>query len=429
VNLWTVPGGTLAWDTKSPSATTFPTSGVALIQQCNSAFNSNYYNGGSLTTFLATPGLPAGCATTPTLNDVSRDLQNPKFVEWNLEIQHSLTPNTILSANYVGNRGYSELYYNDYLNGFAGAGQFGFGVLPATAPDPRVGRVNSLQSGAVSNYNGLTLSIQETNWHGLSGRFNYTYSHALDEGSNGGVLPWSIYSSVLGQINPFNLRDNYASADYDARHQLSASYIYELPFKSSSHLLNAAVGGWQLSGTLFYRTGFPFTVDDSATVAGLATQNLGTGFVAPGAAILLQPMFNRRNFSNVSACVANPCFGVLAGPTTPAVNPTAPYQFAAPTSFTGETVGRNAFRGPGFLGGDMSLRKNFTINERMTFQLGLNAYNWLNHANYGAPNAETILGSFGKVIFTQAPPTSPYGAFASAATDMRMAQITAKLTF
>jgi Carboxypeptidase regulatory-like domain/TonB-dependent Receptor Plug Domain len=425
VNLWTVPGGSLAWDLKSPASSTFPGSGVSITQQCNSAFASNYNTGGNLTTFLATPGLPAGCATTPTLNDVSRNLQNPKYVEWNFEIQHSLSPHTIVSANYVGNRGYSELYYNDYLNGFAGAGQFGFGELPLTAPDPRVGRVNFLESGAISNYNGLTLSIQENTWHGLSGRFNYTYSHAMDESSNGGVLPWGIYTSVLGQINPFNLRDNYASSDYDARHQLSASYIYALPFKSSNRLLNTAIGGWQLSGTEFYRTGFPFTVDDSSTVAGLAGQNLGPGFANPGAGIILQPLFSKRNFSNAGACVLNPCFGIAG------TGSTAPYLFAPATGFTGNTVGRNAFRGPGFLGGDMSIRKDFRVTERIGFQLGLSAYNWLNHANYGAPFSQTIFGpgNFGKTIFTSSPPTSPYGAFASASTDMRMAQLTAKVTF
>jgi hypothetical protein len=79
----------------------------------------------------------------------------------------------------------------------------------------------------------------------------------------------------------------------------------------------------------------------------------------------------------------------------------------------------------------MSLRKSFHLTERVGLQMGLNAFNWLNHANYGPPNSETIFGpgSFGKVIFMQAPPTSPYGAFATAATDMRMAQLTAKLTF
>jgi Carboxypeptidase regulatory-like domain/TonB-dependent Receptor Plug Domain len=425
VNIWNVPGGSLAWDLKPPTTTAFPGSGVSFVQQCNTAFNSNYFAGGSLTSFLAIPGLPAGCATTPTLNDVSRGLQNPKYVEWNLEVQHMLTPHTIFKVNYVGNRGFSELYYDAYLNGFAGPGQIGFNVLPLAPPDPRVGRVNYLQSGAVSNYNGMTVSIEEHNWHGLSGRFNYTYSHALDETSNGGVLPWSIFYSVLGQINPQTIRSNYASSDYDARHQVTASYIYELPFKSNNRLLNTAIGDWQVSGTLFYRTGFPFSVDDTATLTGLTGQNLG-GPTDPGPAILLQPLFSKRNFSNGGACVAAPCFGIQG-----LINPTAPYQFAAPTNFTNPVAGRNAFTGPGFLAGDMSLRKNFRISERFVFQLGLNAYNWFNHANYGTPFSQTIFGpsNFGRTIFTEAPPTSPYGAFASAATDMRMAQITAKLSF
>jgi hypothetical protein len=426
VNLWTVPGGSLAWDLNSPSTTAFPTSGVSYVQQCNSAFTNNYNNGGNLNTYLnsfTNPALATSCATTPTLSDVSRSLSNPKYLQWNGELQHALTTNTIVSFNYIGNKGYDELYYNDYLNAFAGADQFGFGVLPGTAPDPRVGRVNFLNSGAISNYNGLTASIQENSWHGLSGRFSYTFSHAFDENSNGGVEPWSIYNSVLGQINPSNLHDNYASADYDARHQISASYIYVLPFKSSNRLLNTAIGGWQLSGTEFWRSGFPFTVNDSATIAGLSGQNMGLGFVTPGNAIILQPLFTRRDFSNGGACVVNACFGIQGG-----ANPNAPYLFAPPTSFTGNVVGRNAFRGPGFFGGDMSIRKTFQINERMNFQLGLNAYNWLNHANYGAPSSQTLI-SFGKTILTSSTPTTPYGAFASAATDMRMAQITAKLTF
>lgn len=413
VNLWNVPGGNLAWDLKPPSSTAFPTSGAALVQQCNSAFAANYADGGNLNTYLATPGLPAGCATTPTLNDVSRNLANPKYVEWNVEIQHQLTPQLLVSANYVGNYGYDELYLNAYQN------SFGFGNLPATAPDPRVGLVKFLNSGAVSNYNGLTLSIQSNIWHGLSGTFSYTYSHALDEVSNAGVLPFSVITSVENQINPYNLRDNYASADYDARHMLSASYIYELPFKSSNRLLDTAIGGWQLSGTMFYRTGFPFSVIDGATLAGLAADNLNPLFNT----ILLQPDFSRRNFSNVGNCIVTACFGIAG------TGSTAPYLFSPATNFTGPLVGRNAFRGPGFLGGDMSLRKNFRLTERFNLQIGLNAYNWFNHANYGAPYPNTNAPFFGEVAFTQTPPTSPYGAFAAAATDMRIAQLTAKLTF
>jgi TonB dependent receptor len=413
VNLWAVPGGTLAFDRNSPSSTAFPTSGVSLVQQCNTAFTSNYFNGGNLNTFLATPGLPSACATTPTLNDVSRSLSNPKYVEWNVEVQHSLGTKAVVSANYVGNYGYDELYLNAYLN------SFGFGSLPAAAPDPRVGLVKFLNSGAVSNYNGLTLSIKGNTWHGLTGSFSYTYSHALDEVSNAGILPFSVITSIENQINPYNLHGNYASADYDARHQLSATYIYELPFKSGHHLLNAAIGGWQVSGTLFYRAGFPFSVIDGGTLGGLAGNNLSPTFNT----ILLQPTFSKRNFSNVGSCVVSACFGVAG------TGSTAPYLFAPATDFTGDTVGRNAFRGPGFLGGDMSLRKNFHLTERVGLQIGLNAYNWFNHANYGAPYPNTNAPFFGQSVITQTPPTSPYGAFASAATDMRIAQLTAKVIF
>ncbi|HKN25586.1 MAG TPA: carboxypeptidase regulatory-like domain-containing protein [Candidatus Acidoferrum sp.] len=422
VNLWNVPGGTLAWDLNPPSITGFPTSGVALVQQCNSVFTSNYYNGGNLPTYMAAAPKcinPAtGAQLVPNVNDVTRSLSNPKYVEWNVEIQHSLGPKLIVSANYVGNYGFDELYTNNYLN------SFGFGTLPATVPDPRVGHVSFLTSGAVSNYNGLTLSAKTNAWHGLTASFGYTFSHALDEVSNAGILPFSVITSIQTQLNPYNLRGNYASADYDARHQLSASYIYELPFKSSHRLVNAAIGGWQLSGTMFYRTGFPFSVLDGATIGGLAGNNL-TSAGAPSAqnVILLQPEFSQRNFSNVGSCVASACFGIAG------TGSKAPYLFAPATDFTGPIVGRNAFRGPGFLGGDMSLRKNFRITERVGFQLGLNAYNWFNHANYGTPYPNTNAPFFGQVITAQTPPTSPYGAFANAATDMRIAQLTAKVTF
>jgi hypothetical protein len=422
VNLFNVPTGTVAFDSLAPGSTAFPTSGVNLVTQCNGAFLSNYNSGGSLTTGGSSGGGYAGAAaplggclnsqgalTVPNLNDVSRNLQNPKYVEWNFELQHTFGAHTVVSANYVGNHGYDELIFNPTLNGF------GFGSLPAAAPDPRVGRVDLLYSGAVSNYNGVTFSVQENNFHGLSGRLNYTYSHALDEASNVPLEPFSVITSVLTQIEPNNLRAQYASGDNDARHLISGSYVYQLPFKSESRLVNAAIGGWMISGTMFYRTGFPFSIIDGGATAGLVGNNLG-GTSSTGATILAQPLpgFTQRNFSNARACVVASCFSSA--------------DFATSTDFMG-SVGRNAFRGPGFLGGDMSVRKNFTITERTTFQLGFSAYNWFNHANYGTPYPNTNAPFFGKVEFMQFTPTSPYGAFAAAATDQRIAQITGKFIF
>lgn len=424
VNLWNLSGGSLAWDLNPSSTTAFPNSGVQLVTQCNAAFTSNYYSGGNLNTYLA--AAPQCGSGVPSLYDVTRNMRNPKYVEWNLEIQHSIGSRAVVSANYVGNRGYDELYRDPYLNGF------GFGPLPATAPDPRVGEVMQLNNGGVSNYNGLTLSFQQNAWRGLSGRVNYTYSHALDDLSNGGALPFSVYSSLATQIDPYNIRNDYASADYDTRHSLTASYVYQLPFKNTNRLLNAAVGGWQLSGTLFAHTGFPFSAADNAVIAQLAGNNLFSGVLA-GGNILLQPLFSKRDFSGSDSRTCAPvntfCFGIEAAGPYPAVNPGAPYQFGGPSNFTNSTVGRNAFRGPGFLGGDMSLRKSFQVTERVEFQLGLDAYNFLNHTNFSSPGTNTFFGFFGHTQTTQFSPTSPYGAFALAATDMRIAQIQGKITF
>jgi hypothetical protein len=422
VNLFNVPTGTVAFDLAPPASTAFPTSGVNLVTQCNGAFLSNYNSGGSLTTGGSSGGGYAGAAapyggclnaqgalSVPNLNDVTRNFQNPKYVEWNFEIQHTFGTHTVVSANYVGNHGYDELVLNPTLNGF------GFGTLPAAAPDPRVGRVDQLNSDAVSNYNGVTFSLQENQWHGLSGRVNYTYSHALDELSNVPEEPFSVITSILTQVNPYNLRAQYASGDNDARHLISGSYVYQLPFKSEHRLVNAAIGGWVVSGTMFYRTGFPFSIIDGGATAGLVGNNLG-GTSSFGATILAQPLptFTQRNFSNGRACVVAACFTSA--------------DFATSTDFMGD-VGRNAFRGPGFLGGDLSVKKNFAVTERMTFQLGFSAYNWFNHANYGSPYPNTNAPFFGQVAFMQFTPTSPYGAFAAAATDQRIAQVTGKFIF
>jgi carboxypeptidase family protein len=422
VNLFNVPTGSVAFDLAAPGSTAFPGSGVNLVTECNGAFLSNYDSGGSLTTGGSSGGGYAGAAqpfggclnaqgalSVPNLNDVSRNFKNPKYAEWNLEVQHTFGAHTVVSANYVGNHGYDGIVFNPTLNGF------GFGDLPATAPDPRVGRVDQLYSGAVSNYNGVTFSVQENQWHGLSGRLNYTYSHALDELSNVPEEPFSVITSILTQVNPYNLRSQYSSGDNDARHQISGSYVYQLPFKSEQRLVNAAIGGWMISGTMFYRSGFPFSIIDGGATAGLVGNNLG-GTSSFGATILAQPLptFTQRNFSNGRPCVLTACFSSA--------------DFATSTDFMG-SVGRNAFRGPGFLGGDLSVKKNFAVTERMTFQLGLSAYNWFNHANYGAPFPNTNAPFFGKVAFMQFTPTSPYGAFAAAATDQRIAQITGKFIF
>lgn len=402
VTSFTLNSGTVAFNEAG--------SGANLLAGCNNAFQSNYNSGGTVGSFLT--AAPAGCAV-PTLQNTSSKILNPKYVEWNVEIQHSLGAKTVVSANYVGNRGYDELLNNPYQNAF------GLFNLPAAASDTRVGTVQQLTNNGHSNYNGVTVSAQQTVFHGFTGRINYTYSHALDVSSNGGILPYSFNNSLLTQINPFNPSAGYASGDNDLRHSLNASYVWDLPVRASNRLLNRAIGGWTVSGTFFRRSGFPFSVVDGNFISANspATKNL-TLSGNPVVTVLAQPLAGVSIPASCSSGAANPnnpCFTTA--------------QFGTPSNFIG-SLGRNALRGPGYFNTDLSLRKNFKLGEHREFQIGANAYNVLNHPNFANPVANTSNPSqFGTIISTVTPATTPYGAFAAAAVNARIVQVTGKITF
>jgi outer membrane receptor protein involved in Fe transport len=404
VTSFSIPGGTV-----DPAEAG---SGVSLVQSCNSAFQTAFSGGQTLAQYQA--AAPACAAALPPLYDVTAKTLNPKFVEWNFEVQHTLTRHSLFSLNYVGNHGYDILLTNPYLNAFCTTAVCagGFTELPVgTAPDPRVSAVQQLTNAGYSNYNGLTASLQQNLWHGLTARFNYTYSHALDNVSNGGVLPYSVTNSLLSQIDPTNPNASYASSDYDARHQLSANYVWDLPIKFSNRAMNALVGGWQVAGTFFYRTGFPFSMVDglqaNAFVPNNLTQNgafLATVLYAPAAGV-------PTTFG--SSCATTACFSTSS--------------FANPTDFN--AFARNSFRGPGYFNTDMNLKKTFALNERYKFTLGANFFNILNHPNFDNPVSNNLSSSFGMITTAAVSPTTPYGAFASAAEGMRIVQVFAKITF
>ena len=348
-------------------------------------------------------GAPSGCAA-PDLNDVVGRLQNPKYVEWNLQVQHTLGQHTVVSVNYVGNHGYDELLENPFSNAF------GFGQLPAGAPDTRVQNVLTLANNGVSNYNGLTAAVQEQFTHGFSGSFSYTFSHTLDNASNGGILPYSFNNSLLDQLSPFSATAlNYSNADYDVRHSLNANCVWDLPVKFQNRALHMIAGGWTVSGTFFYRTGLPFSVVDGTATGNIANGNLNLF----NATVLGQPITGVALNCSASA-VDSPCL-------------TAAQFTTAPASFG--TIPRNSFRGPGYFNSDLGLKKSFRLNERFSFTLGANAYNILNHPNFANPVSDLSQSSFGTILNTVQPPTSPYGAFAAAATDARILQVMGKLTF
>ena len=204
----------------------------------NAAIQSGFSQGLTATQIADNAAANGGQFAPPGFVNAN-GIQAPRYWEWNLEVQRQVGNNTSVTVNYVGNHGYHEtgLFNNENAYCPLSVCPSGFIGLPTSVPDSRFGGVEQIQTVAVSNYNGLSFTAQHRFSHGLQMQVNYTWSHALDEISNGGFNQFIAGNAGVGRlgsvtfpINDNNLRQyNYGNADYDTRHYLSANYVYELP--------------------------------------------------------------------------------------------------------------------------------------------------------------------------------------------------------
>ena len=211
----------------------------------------------------------------------SGTLKTPYFLEWSLGIERELGSRGSLRVDYVGTRTVQEPYQVQ-LNGYQTVCNVCFAPFAFNQPlDQRFGSVNEFRTGAGSHYAGLQTAASKQ-VAGLTVRANYTFSHCIDEVSNGGLLPFSSLG-ILAPL-PGSLRPEYGNCDYDVRHNFSAFAVYEIPFRSSRALLHRAFGGWQFSGTAFLHSGLPFSVLSAPYTANNngIFQGSGPQFAQPG---------------------------------------------------------------------------------------------------------------------------------------------------
>jgi hypothetical protein len=375
----------------------------------NASFAGAFAAGGTFNSISATNPL----FVVPNFTTADGEIRQPRYQEWNLEIQQELGWNTFLSVNYVGNHGIFEPVQNTSVNAF------GFGGLPVLVPDQRFGTVTSVGTGAVSNYNGLVTSLRHNFTHGLRFQANYTWSHALDEISNGGILPFNAgtNASILFPVDPSNLRANYGNADYDIRQYFSMNYVWEDMFRHMFHAgPNIIFGGWTLSGTIFDRTGLPFTVIDGGTTGGLAaTNNYGATLFAS----VVGP-------TTIGSCGRGNTVADATGVVPPCLNPAG---FASPTSVAVNQA-RNQFRGPGFFDTDMSIMKYTKLAEHANLGIGFQFFNLFNHPSFDQPFGDISNPTvFGTVIRTVNVPTSILGSALGGDASPRLIQLKAEFKF
>ena len=415
------PFDTVIADGSFVGSASAPGSSASEAQGQFNAFKTGFFNGATLAQLNSS--ILGGFSPIPYFSVPSKFL-TPEVTEWSFEIQQPfLGSKNIFVATYSGNHGWNLLTLNGFANAYVNTANFpnGFGSLPTAPPDPRFAHVTQMTNGGISNYDGVSVQYRRAFGFGFQGQIGFTWSHALDDVSNGGS--GENYSSCSGcsfeqLANPL-LSQNYGSSDYDIRHSVVADFVWDMPFKIHNSLLSNVLGNWTLSGKFFFRSGTPFTIVDGNLPGLLAGTNIyaNTGYQGGTADMPATTVASYLPSTCGSSAVNTPCFTAS--------------QFVPSGSETGfGNVGRNSIFGPNYSDIDITLFKNFRIKERLKFSLGATAYNIVNHPNFENPLADISNPTgFGSIASTAIPPTSAYGAFQGSAVSGRVLVVTGRLNF
>jgi len=307
---------------------------------------------------------------TPVLSlySFNEDWKGAYTEQWSFNIQQGLGESTVLQVGYVGNWGRHFSVGKDgnpYISG----------TNVRRLPD--VGGVSYYDSGASTKFNSLQVGLKRRMSRGLTFDINYTYSHTLDQGG----ITWAINNpngvAPAGPQNPDNYEAEWASADYDVRHNLTFDYTYQLP--AAPHFPKWLGSGWQINGITNLRTGLPINVVCSCDPMMIGNYTGRPNMVA-GQSMRLANYSIPTNQLNYNAFVS---------PADP--------QGLVPKPFG--NAGRNLLSGPSYMNWDFSLFKRFKLREGQTLEFRYEMFNMFNHPNFSNPGSDISAPStFGKSL-------------------------------
>jgi hypothetical protein len=329
-------------------------------------------------------------------------------MQYLLNVQRQFGSNTVIEAGYLGNESH-HLYGFQDANQAIPYGYLGSGTstpVSTRLPYLNYGVIQLVHDGGNGVYNALSLKLTRRFGRGLNVVSSYTFAKSIDDTSG-------IRTQGFDTLFPQNsdcIGCERGLSSFDVRHRIVTSILYDLPIGKGKSLnidnrvLNAVAGGWQTGGIITMQTGVPGTLSIGG-VDNAATSDGG---------------YDRPNSTGSS---------VFAADRTPSrwLNPAA-FTEASPGYFG--TAGRNTIEGPGIFGFDMEVHKAFHMpyRESHVVQFRLEAFNVLNHPNWGMPNLNILSGA----AFPGQPGTNAhqnFGIINGTQTAMRQVQIGLKYSF
>jgi len=313
-----------------------------------------------------------------------RDTKPTYLISWNASYQRQFKGNWLASVTYLGNKT-THLWIGSETN----PAVFTPGATTATTEARRLltlqnpargvfyGSINQADEGANAHYNALLLSVQHRFSHGFTLLTNYTDSVCVSDNDFAGELGGSPNSQ------PFNRAADRGPCNFDVRHVFNASMVAISSVKTGSSWANRLLSGWQLAPIIRATSGRRFTITTGTDNSRTGLNNDRPNQVSDSA------------YSTNSTCplATTPCLRFLAPAGT---------AFVANPVGTFGNVGRNSMVGPGALSVDATISRRFSLTERWKLEARVEAFNVINHANFGlitatagAPGGSLLLPSIG----------------------------------
>ena len=372
-----------------PASGIISTTCPALSSTCGVAISNND---------LGPLGFPGASSAFPPVEmrmpDPNINVASTQF--WSLGLELELAHNTMVGAYYSGAHGV-HLYDLANINE-VGAANFYLGENPESAAcageptptDPTTGlpiclvrpnnqysNINRRGSQGSSAYDALNIKFQTQDLHktGLTLVANYTWAHSLDDLSStfsDSAQGLSEYIGDLGYTNVLTPKLDWGSSDYDIRHRIALSPIWQTPwFRTGRNWQSQVLGGWAIASIFVAHTGIPFSIFDYS--------NDFNFFTVPR----LTPATAVANYHTGAPVPIPGEPGLFTVLTVPVPASSAPLDPALGISDFGpypkNMTSRNAFRGPGAWNDDLAVSKNFKLSERFGLRFRAEGFNVFNH--------------------------------------------------
>lgn len=346
-----------------------PSKTESSFQLTPTTFNTNLY-----------PDRPTGTDLPygPTFGffTVQKTFQRPYTSQYNINIQRTLGNNYVFEIGYMGNQSHHMPAYTNYNQArlpdpnIPAAQQ----PLQSRRPYPAYSAISMFDHMGNASYNGMTVSVEKRYASGLSFQGAYTWSKALDTGTD-------ISSDPIKQ--PGDAHSYRSLAAIDTGHRFVGSYMYELPFGkgkkylSSAHAVaDAFLGGWQVNGITSFSLGVPFGVSVDTSIPDVDARFVTANRTCDGT--LARGDRTRFRYFDTS------CFSI-------------------PKPGTFGNSARNLWHGPGTNNWDFSAFKYFHLgSESRTLQFRGEFFNLFNHTQFGNPSSSLPSGTFGQIFSAKA---------------------------